>query len=238
MKVIGHRGAAGLAPENSIRAIKAALKAGVDGIEFDIRLSKDKQLFLCHDPTLERTHDVDQHIASLTSAQLAKLRSKEGDHVPTLSEAIAACGDTPIFIEAKGRGWAKILANYLAKHPTKKNLRVIAFDHQELFEFSEYCPDIPVYVLEQRNVFDAINAARLYGFNGVDVNYWTMNPLAYYLAKRHDLEMIVFTANRVWIATLLKALYPKISITTNVPHLMQHLRDNAKFKRSKKRIRS
>lgn len=222
-----------MAPENSIRAIRAAKKAGVDGIEFDVRLSKDKKLFLCHDPTLERTHDVDKHIAELTAKQLEKLRSSDGDHVPTLEEALRECGKIPAFVEAKGRGWAKVLANTLAKHPHKEFLRVIAFDHQELFEFSEYCPDIPVYVLENHNAFDAINAARLYGFTGIDVNYWTMNPLAYFLAKRHGLEIIVYTANKTWVARLLKRLYPRISITTNVPHLMQDLRSgNRKSRRT------
>lgn len=231
MKVIGHRGAAGLAPENSIRAIQAAIAAGVDGVEFDVRLSSDGQLFLCHDPTLERTHDVEQHIAQLTAAKIRKIKGVDGDHVPSLEEALKACGDTPAYIEAKARGWAKPLARVLARHPNKKSLSVIAFNHQELFEFSEYCPDIPVYVLEQHNSFDAINAARVYGFNGIDVNYWTMNPLVYYLAKRHNLQVIVYTANRTWVASLLKKLYPKISITTNVPHHMQHMRDGYKPRR-------
>lgn len=218
MRIIGHRGAASLAPENSIRSIQAAIKAGVDGIEFDVRLSKDGKLFLCHDPTLERTHDVDRHIAHLTAKELMKIKGPGGDHVPPLEEALKAAGKTPLFIEAKARGWAKPLANTLAKHPNKKLFTVIAFNHQELFEFSEFCPDIPVYVLEHRNPFDAINAARVYGFDGIDVNYWTMNPLAYYLCKRHNLGIIVYTANIPWIARLFQKLYPRISITTNVPH--------------------
>lgn len=234
MKIIGHRGAAGLAPENSIRSIQAAVAAGVDGIEFDIRLSKDKQLFLCHDPTLVRTHEVDEHIGSLTAAQIRKLKGPNGDHVPTLLEALEACTNVQVYIEAKGKGWAKPLANALAKHPNKKNYRVIAFNHQELFEFSEYCPDIPAYVLENHNAFDAINAARVYDFNGIDINYWTINPLAYYLAKRHNLDIIVYTANRTWIASLLKRLYPQISITTNVPHKMQYLRDGYRPIRGKR----
>lgn len=220
MRIIGHRGAPSLAPENSIRSIKAAIDAGVDGIEFDVRLSKDGKLFLCHDPTLERTHDVDERISSLTATALMKIKGPDGDHIPTLEEALKVAGKTPLYIEAKARNWAKPLVRALAKHPNKKHYTVIAFNHQELFKFSQYCPDIAVYVLEHRNPFDAINAARVYGFDGIDVNYWTMNPLAYYLCKRHNLGIIVFTANTPWIAKIFQKLYPKISITTNVPQKM------------------
>lgn len=225
MKIIGHRGAAGLAPENSIRAITAAIAAGVDGVEFDVRPSKDKHLFLCHDPTLERTHDIDRHIGSMTAKELQSVKSRDGDHVPTLHEALKTCGRTPVFIEAKGRGWAKALGKELASHRHRQDINVIAFDHQELFEFAKANPDISTFVLEHKNAFDAVNAARVYGFSGIDVNYWTMNPLVYYLAKRHDLGIIVYTSNKTWIASLLKWLYPRISITTNIPHKMQHLRD-------------
>ncbi len=224
MRIIGHRGAASLAPENSIRSIKAAIKAGVDAIEFDVRLSKDGVLFLCHDPSLERTHNFDERIANLTSKQISKIKGQDGDHVPTLSEALNACGNTPAVIEAKGGGWARALTDAIGKHPAKGQFTVISFNHHELFAFKEFCPDIPVFVLERNNSFDAINAARIYGFDGIDVNYWTLNPLAYYLAKRHKLQIIVWTVDKPWVARLFRKLYPVVAITTNVPQNMQPLR--------------
>lgn len=233
MRIIGHRGAPSLAPENSIRSIKAAIAAGVDAIEFDIRLSKDGKLFLCHDPTLERTHDISERIAHLTSAQISKIKGpgSKGDKIPSLAEALTACKSTPVIIEPKGGKWAKPLARAIAKHPNVSKFSVIAFNHHELFKFSELCPEVPVLVLENNNSFDAINAARVYGFDGIDVNYWTLNPLAYYLAKRHSLEVVVYTVDRPWVAKLFRKIYPSVSITTNVPQNMQSLRQSSKVKK-------
>lgn len=224
MRVIGHRGAAGIAPENSINSIKEAIKAGVDAIEFDVRLSKDNKLYLIHDPTLSRTHDVEQHISELNSSDIKKIKSKNGDHIPSIEEALEICKDKVVFIEAKGSDWAKPLAKVIESRKNSQNLKVISFNHQELNYFSDLCPNIPVYVLEHRNSFDAINAARLYNFSGIDINYWILNPLAYYLAKRHKLDIAIFTVDKPWIANLIKFFYSDIWITTNYPNKMQFLR--------------
>lgn len=53
--VIGHRGAAGLAPENTLAGFRAAQRAGVAWVEFDVRLSRDRQCVVIHDAGLERT---------------------------------------------------------------------------------------------------------------------------------------------------------------------------------------
>jgi glycerophosphoryl diester phosphodiesterase len=55
MLIIGHRGAAGLAPENTMAAIAAGIEAGSDMIEIDVRLTRDNQLVVIHDPRLVRT---------------------------------------------------------------------------------------------------------------------------------------------------------------------------------------
>ncbi|MFQ5764458.1 MAG: glycerophosphodiester phosphodiesterase, partial [Rhodospirillales bacterium] len=53
--VIGHRGAAGLAPENTLAAMRAAGQAGAGWVEFDVRLSRDLECMVIHDATLART---------------------------------------------------------------------------------------------------------------------------------------------------------------------------------------
>src|SRR4026208_948606 len=69
--IIGHRGASAGAPENTMAAFRAAIAAGADGIEFDVRLSRDGVPVVIHDSTLRRTGGLPQRIADLTVSELA-----------------------------------------------------------------------------------------------------------------------------------------------------------------------
>lgn len=230
MKIIGHRGAAGLAPENTTQAVQAGLAAGVDAIEVDVRITSDHHLVLSHDASLERTHGIDLKVHKASHKEVKKVRSAKGHHVPSLQEVLLLTGDTAVFIEGKNGNWAKALYKILSKESATERISVISFNHQALSEFRTLCPHVKTYVLEHRNPFDAINAARIYGFDGIDINYWTLNPLSYWLAKRHKLDIVVFTVNKPWVASFLRLLYPRIAITTDVPQKMQFLRPKPKRK--------
>lgn len=66
-KIIAHRGARSLAPENTLAAARAAWKVGADGWEFDVQMTKDRELILMHDETLIRTTNVRQLFPERTS---------------------------------------------------------------------------------------------------------------------------------------------------------------------------
>jgi glycerophosphoryl diester phosphodiesterase len=234
MKVVGHRGASSLALENTVASIKAAKAAGVDAVEIDIRVTRDGELVVCHDSSLERTYKVNKKISELKKSDIATIKSPEGHPLPTLAAALKAAGSTDVIIEGKSSGWSKPLANYLKANPKRDKYIVISFNHHELFNFSQHCPDVVTFVLEHRNPFDAINAARIYGFDGIDVNYWTLNPLVFWLARRHGLSVAVFTVNKPWLASFVRFFYPGIYLTTDVPQKMQFLRP--KELRQKRRL--
>ncbi len=229
MKVIGHRGAAGLALENTLESIKAAKAAGVDAIEFDIRMTADGHFVLCHDTTVSRVSEHDHAIREIAAEHIGDILLLNGETLPTLGQAIDAAGETPVVIEAKGSNWAEPLAVFL-KDYAGKPMSVISFNHQELAVFATLAPKIPTYNIEKTNAFDAIQTATQNRFTGIDLNFWILNPLTYMMARRKKLEIIVYTVNSPWIAVFLRILFPKIAITTNNPHLMQFLR-----RRSKKR---
>ncbi|MGH9966639.1 MAG: glycerophosphodiester phosphodiesterase [Pyrinomonadaceae bacterium] len=71
--IIGHRGAATLAPENTLRAFERAMQDGADGIEFDVRLSRDGVPVVIHDATLARTGLINELVAELTWEELQKI---------------------------------------------------------------------------------------------------------------------------------------------------------------------
>src|SRR5689334_22504376 len=78
--IIGHRGAPVVALENTLPAFEAAIAAGADGIEFDVRLSSDGVPMIIHDDTLKRTHGVRRRVAELSGDEL------RGFGVPSLRE--------------------------------------------------------------------------------------------------------------------------------------------------------
>src|SRR5215216_1412155 len=68
--IIAHRGASAVAPENTLAAFEAAIAAGADGIEFDVRLSRDGVPVVIHDDTLYRTAGVRGRVADMSVDQL------------------------------------------------------------------------------------------------------------------------------------------------------------------------
>ena len=114
-RVIGHRGAAGHAPENTYAAFDRGLAMSVDGVETDVRATRDGVLVLMHDATVDRTTDGTGAVADLTWEDLSKLdaaaRFAGGRHdfgvqrVPTLEAFLDRYGGRTTFrIEIKARG--------------------------------------------------------------------------------------------------------------------------------------
>ena len=222
MKIIGHRGAAGLALENTLAGVSAAVRAGVDAVEFDVRLTKDGQFILCHDTSTERISDTVVKIAEKNLKQLMEIRLKNGEKIASLDQALKVAGTTPVLIEAKGSGWAEALAGYV-QHK-KQNLSVISFNHPELAHFHKLAPGVPSYALERTNAIEVLQLAKHKDFAGIDLNYHILNPFVYWLAKRRKKQIIVYTVNRVAFARFLKFFFPDIWITTNYPDRLAVLR--------------
>jgi len=95
LDVHGHRGAAGLAPENTLAAFRKAIELGVDALEMDLHVTRDGELVVIHDETMDRTTDGRGNIADLSLEEI-KLRDAggkfasafRGERVPTLREVI------------------------------------------------------------------------------------------------------------------------------------------------------
>jgi glycerophosphoryl diester phosphodiesterase len=114
--VIGHRGNAAFAPENTLESFDQAVALGVDAIEFDVRVARDGVPVVIHDRTLERTTGRRDAVASLTIAELQTVDTGatftrdggktfpyrgRGLTVPTLAEVLARFPNVPMLIEVK-----------------------------------------------------------------------------------------------------------------------------------------
>lgn len=107
--VVAHRGASAYAPENTLAAIKKALAMGVDMVEIDVQLTKDKQVVLMHDLTVDRTTNGKGRVRDLTFDEIRKLDAGSwfsnefaGEKIPTLEEVIETIkGKCKLLIEVK-----------------------------------------------------------------------------------------------------------------------------------------
>src|SRR6476619_5703327 len=70
--IVGHRGNAARAPENTLESFRQALAAGAECLELDVHLSSDGVAVVIHDPTLDRTTDATGSIAELPVAQIQR----------------------------------------------------------------------------------------------------------------------------------------------------------------------
>lgn len=218
MKIIGHRGAAGLKLENTITSLKAALEIGVDAIEFDVRLTKDGQPVLSHDDKLKRVGGGNHKISALTYDELKMIRLHGNETVPHLEEALTIIGPTPVVIEVKVAGGVKVVLETLKKFPDIKNLIIASPIYSEIRVLKELRPDIPGFIRVVINPFEAITYARAYKADGIDINFWIMNPLTYWLAQRFKLKIMLYTVNYQFFARFLRTLYPGAWICTNYPN--------------------
>ena len=208
MLVIGHRGAAGLAPENTIEALRAGVKAGADMLEFDIRLTKDNIPVLVHDFHTLRTHRQTSIISRSTLRELQE-KTADKDTILTLKQVLDEFFGTIVLnIELKGRGVGKIASQLIADSYIKcpedwDNILFSSFKGSELYAVRRVSGDANLAVLQNQNPFIFIAYVRPLRIAAVGFHRLYLNPFALEIAKRAELFTYAYTVNRPHAAYLL-----------------------------------
>ncbi len=141
-----HRGASEYAPENTFLAFYLGLFMGANGIETDVRLTKDGVPVLFHDGTIERVTGKPGSVSDYTYRELSEIpvtKNGLGDTVPTLEDFLAHFHNKPITlaIELKEKGTAMHVAEALRKYDLTHKTVVTSFDLDELAAFRAYAPE-------------------------------------------------------------------------------------------------
>jgi glycerophosphoryl diester phosphodiesterase len=117
VQVIGHRGAAGEQPENTLKGFRYALDLGVDYVECDVHLTRDDRLVVMHDATVDRTTNGQGAIRALTFDRIRSLDAGKGEQVPTLDEVLDVVrGRARLLCELKGAGVEEAAVQAVAAH--------------------------------------------------------------------------------------------------------------------------
>ncbi len=208
MLVIGHRGAAGLAPENSMEAFTAGVKAGADILECDVRLTKDRIPVVIHDATTSRTHGTRVVIANHTLDELRQMDFTP--KIPSLQEFLDEFfGRILLNIELKSRGSGEIVAEviasgYITKPDDWENVLISSFRAGELIKIRKISSRVPIALLHNQNPFIFIAYERKLRFSAVGFHKHYISQLATQIAQRVGIFCYAYTADRPYGAVVLK----------------------------------
>jgi glycerophosphoryl diester phosphodiesterase len=162
---IGHRGAAGHEPENTLRSFEAAVQLGADMVEFDVHVCGSGELVVIHDETVDRTTDGSGAVAGMTLRELKALDAGRGEKIPTLGEVFSAMmGHVAVNIELKGQGTAKPVHELMTGHIHRgiwslEEILVTSFDWRMLGTMRELSADTRLGPLVYKDVDEALKVA-------------------------------------------------------------------------------
>jgi len=157
--VIAHRGGRSLGPENTLYTFHRAVELGADVLEIDMHPTRDGNLVVVHDSTVDRTTDGTGPVDGFTLAQLKKLDAAyhwspdkgksfplrgKGLSIPSLSEVFQAFPQTRINIEIKDPGQTELdtLCRLIYKYDKSQKVMIASFDAGALKKFRSACPGV------------------------------------------------------------------------------------------------
>ena len=167
--LFAHRGFSGMYPENSPLAFRmAAEKTNADGIESDVHLSKDGQLVIFHDASVERTSNGTGFIRDLTYAQLLELdigawKSPEfaGQHIWTLGQLLDFCREARMLLNLELKnyevfydGLEQRVIDEVCARGMQEQVFVSSFNHISMQRFKDLCPEIETGLLYDKPLLD------------------------------------------------------------------------------------
>jgi glycerophosphoryl diester phosphodiesterase len=205
--IIGHRGASGHAPENTMAAFKKAVALGAAFIETDLQLSRDARLVAIHDDTVNRTTNGQGKVHDMTLGVLRQLDAGAwfgsefaGERIPTIEEILefAKKNDIVFYLEIKPAGsWGgeHALIGALRESGEVARVVVISFEHSILARLRKIEPTLMTGVLYDGQISDPLKVAEDMGARQVAVRGDLVTPHMIDEAHKRDLQVVCWTVN-------------------------------------------
>jgi glycerophosphoryl diester phosphodiesterase len=193
-KITGHRGAAAIEPENTLRAFRRALKLGVAAVELDVQLTKDGRLAVIHDARLERTTNGQGRINDFTLAELKQFDAGQGETIPALEEVLDLTrGRARLFVELKHPEAAPALVRFFQERQAFADACAISFWHPAIKAMKEQEPRLTTGALMVGCPADPVGLARAAAADALVLQYsYVTGPL---VAAAHAAGLTVMAWN-------------------------------------------
>ncbi|CAM3990738.1 glycerophosphodiester phosphodiesterase family protein [Flavobacterium antarcticum] len=198
---IGHRGAKGFEPENTLISFQTALDLNADGVEFDVHVCKSGELIVIHDFTVDRTTNGTGAVSDLTLSELKKLRINGSIEIPTLEEVLLLFNKKHFLnIELKGTHTAKLVCDCIEKNVQEdgfaySNFIVSSFQRDELESVANYNAKIPLGILTQASVEQALEWAEEFSATAIHPHFSLLTTENVALALQKGYQIYTWTVN-------------------------------------------
>ena len=194
-KIIAHRGASSICPENTIASFSKAIEVGADFIEIDLRLSKDDSIMVIHDESLDRTTNGSGNVNQFSYQQLKELSagySKKFDSdfitekIPSLFEVLKlAKGKVGICIDIKNTPEVPVI-ELVDKMDMKNNVYFMSYNVEKLKRIKTTDPQIKTILIKNTLTTIDLEVAKEIGAFGVSGAY--ISPVSL-VEKAHEKEL-------------------------------------------------
>ena len=203
MLKIGHRGAKGYEPENTIIAFQKAIDFGCDGIELDVHLSLDKEIIVIHDEKIDRTTNGKGFVNQMTLSELRSFRIDGKHQIPTLEEVFEVANNNIfINIELKSYETVEKIVEFFEKYVNTKNLNysnfiISSFDWNALQQVRFLNDKIQIGVLTATDLDLAFSFAKFIKAKTINPYFHLLNEENVAKMQKKGFEIHTWTVNEI-----------------------------------------
>ncbi|WP_246944618.1 glycerophosphodiester phosphodiesterase [Bacillus pinisoli] len=208
-KIIGHRGAAGTHPENTMISFQEVERVGADGIELDVQLSKDGEIVVIHDETLDRTTTGEGWVKDYNLKELRRFDAsyKFPEYgvckIPTLDEVFnwALSNDLFINVELKNttvlyEGIEEKVIKLIRTYKYENRVVISSFNHYSLVECHKQAPDLNLGILYSEPLYEPYDYAKRLGANSIHPQYKVATDLIVQKSQQSGIPVRTYTVNK------------------------------------------
>lgn len=199
--IMGHRGAPAYEPENTLRSIRRALEMGVGAVEVDVQLTKDGELAVIHDDTVDRTTNGQGRVRDFTLAELQALDAGKGEPVPSLAQvADLVIPRAHLVVEMKHPEAIPALLRFFGSRDLFAWSHVISFWHPAVKALKEAEPRLRTGVLLVGCPADPVGLARAARADALVLHFAYVHREL--VIQAHEAGLLVFVWNIDEVETL------------------------------------
>jgi len=203
-QIFAHRGYSAKAMENSMTAFRLAKAISVDGLELDVHLTKDGEVVVIHDETLDRTTTGCGWIYQHTYDELSQfsLKTLPNETIPTLKDVLALFQDTTvkINIELKNHydrydGLLEKVIHIIEHYNMEQQIIISSFYHPCLIELKHLRPNWDIALLIDCVLYQPWKYAKDLGFSQLHLHYSAIDEALMIQARKHNVVVRTYTVN-------------------------------------------